>query len=45
MADEVRMMQGISVTGRRLRDISGDAWEAFLGANDPPTVFQRGHLL
>jgi putative DNA primase/helicase len=35
----------IIVNGRPLRDIAADAWDALRRANEPPFLFQRGHLL
>ena len=34
----------ITVTDRHLRDIAGDAWSALQALNDPPVVYQRGHV-
>ncbi|MFB3883541.1 MAG: hypothetical protein ACE149_19925 [Armatimonadota bacterium] len=31
----------INVNNRQLRDIIDDAWQALLGANDPPVLFRR----
>ena len=39
-----KLLPEIIVTGRHLRDISADAWEALRLFNDPPTLFQRGAL-
>jgi hypothetical protein len=35
----------IIVNGRHLRDIAADTWDALGRANEPPNLFQRGHLL
>jgi len=39
------LLPEIMITGRRLREIASDGWNAILKANKPPSVFQRGHLL
>ena len=35
----------IVVTDRHMRDIASDSWEVLVAVNDPPFVFQRGHLI
>jgi hypothetical protein len=35
----------ILVNDRHLRDIVADSWIALQQANDPPAIFQRGHLM
>ena len=38
-------LPGIIVSGRRMRDITADAWDAVEQTNSPPWIFQRGRVL
>src|SRR5215468_2916652 len=38
-------LPAIEVSGRQLRDVSDDAIDAIVNANDPPRIFKRGGIL
>ena len=44
-ADAERSLPVIKISDRFMRDISADAWVIIESANQPPSLFQRGHLL
>lgn len=44
-SEDSTILPNINITNRRMRDISKDALDALVKANDPPTIFQREGIL